>query len=99
MLTEYEDDLIRIVHLQGYKQAPSFPRDHDGDDAFVRRPGREIGQAIYHHSAGGFYDGLEAVERIAKYVMAPPIYLRDEEGALVLRNGKRQLIGGGRGWR
>lgn len=98
MITEYEDDLVRIVHLQGYRQAPSFPRDFDGDDAFTRRPGREIGQAIYHHSAGGFYDGIEAVERIAKFVMAPPVYMRDAEGALVLRNGKRQLIGGGRGW-
>mgnify|MGYP003531400814 FL=1 len=98
MLIEYDDGVVRIVHLQGSIQGPNFPRDLDGDDAFVRKPGRTIGQAIFHHSAGGFYDGLKAVERIAEYAIAPPVYERDTEGKLVLRNGRRKLIGGGRGW-
>ena len=97
MLIEYDDGVVRIVHLQGSIQGPNFPRDLDGDDAFVRKPGRTIGQAIFHHSAGGFYDGLKAVERIAEYAIAPPVYERDTEGKLVLRNGRRKLLGGGRG--
>ena len=45
MLIEYDDGVVRIVHLQGSIQGPNFPRDLDGDDAFVRKPGRTIALA------------------------------------------------------
>lgn len=99
MLVEFENDSIRLVHLQGFKMGPRFPRDLDGDDAFKRIPGRVVGQMVFHHSAGGFHDGIKAVQRIADYAIAAPLYARDDEGKpLLTPKGKRKVIGGGRGW-
>ena len=99
MVVEYENEAVRIVHLQGLRVGPNFPRGLEGASAYKQIPGRKVEQIIFHHSAGGFYDGAKAVERIADYAIAPPIYARDEKGLVLLTpKGKRKLAGGGRGW-
>ena len=96
---EYEDDTIRISFLDGFKVGPRFPKEADGNEAYYRVPGRRVMAAVFHHTAGGFYDGLEAVKRIADYCIARPTYQLDDTGNLVLnKRGKPIIIGGGRGW-
>lgn len=99
MLVEWEDDIVRLVDLQGFRRASHFPHNLRGSARFTDIPDRRVSEAIVHHSAGGSYTGLEAVERLAGYFLAPPTYKRDEAGQVVL-NAKGQPIktGGGRGW-
>lgn len=96
---EYEDDTIRISFLDGARVGPRFPKELDGNEAYHRVPGRRVMAAVFHHSAGGFYDGMEAVDRLAAYCIAKPRYKLDEAGQLVKNSkGKPIVIGGGRGW-
>lgn len=96
---EHEDDTIRVRFLDGFRTGPRFPRESDGNERYVKVPGRKILAAVFHHSAGGFYRGIQAVERIAAFCIAPPEYARDEDGSFKLdAKGKLVVIGGGRGW-
>lgn len=96
---EYEDDTIRITFLDGVRVGPRFPKELDGNEAYHRVPGRRVMAAVFHHTAGGFYEGEEAVKRIADFCVAPPKYKLDEDNKLVLNGrGKPIVIGGGRGW-
>lgn len=98
-MIEYENDTIRITHLHGHTKGPRFPLELVGEERYREIPGRQVEEVIFHHSAGGFYDGIAAVDKIAKYVIAPPIYKRDAEGGFVLNaKGRRITVGGGRGW-
>ncbi len=99
MLTEYENDIIRIVHLQGHTKGPRFPYELVGNERYVEVPGRQVEEVVFHHSAGGFYDGITAVNKIANYVIAPPVYKRNAQGEFETNaKGKRIVAGGGRGW-
>ena len=96
---EYENDNIRIRYLDGFRRGPRFPRELDGNEAYVKVPGRRISAAAYHHSAGGFYRGITAVEKLASYCTAAPTYKVDDAGEPVLNSkGHRIVVGGGRGW-
>lgn len=100
-MIEYEDDRIRIEHVES-KRGANFPRTLSGGDRYVQVPNRPIRTVVYHHTAGGMYEGIEAVERIADYATAPPIYARNPDGSIqtytVRGKIKRRIIGGGRGW-
>ena len=96
---EFENDNIRIRYLDGFRRGPRFPRELDGNEAYVKVPSRRILSAVYHHSAGGFYRGIKAVEKLANYCTAAPKYKTDGDGLPVLNSkGHRIVIGGGRGW-
>lgn len=98
-IIEHEDERIRIRYLDGARRGPRFPRELDGNEAYVKVPGRRILAAVYHHSAGGFYAGMKAVDRLAAFCTSPPKYKTDADGRLVLNGkGRRILVGGGRGW-
>jgi hypothetical protein len=100
-MLEYEDDRIRIEHVES-KRGANFPRTLSGGDRYVQVPNRPIHEVVYHHTAGGIYEGIEAVERIADYCTALPIYARNPDGSIqtytVRGVTKRRVIGGGRGW-
>ena len=100
-MIEFENDLIRLVHVES-KRGPHFPRQIGGLLSYYQITNRPVQEVIFHHSAGGMYEGMEAVERLAAYFTAPPVYALDEEGRpktrLVRGVQKRITIGGGRGW-
>ena len=99
MQIEHEDDRIRIRFADTARRGPRFPKELDGNEAYVKVPNRSIEVVVFHHSAGGFYSGIKAVDRLADFCIAPPKYKTDENGQLVLTaKGKRILVGGGRGW-
>lgn len=96
---EFEDDTMRIRFLDGFRRGPNFPKESAGNEAFVKVPGRRIKTAVVHHSAGGFYEGIHAVERLADFCIAPPRYKLDDLGVMLRdKHGKPIIIGGGRGW-
>ena len=98
-IIEYEDDLLRVLFLDGYRLGPRFPREGVGNDAYVKVPGRKIETGVFHHTAGGFYDGIEAVDRLANYCIAEPKYAKNLDGTLKLdAKGRKIHVGGGRGW-
>ena len=100
-MIEFENDLIRILAVES-KRGPNFPRQVGGTLAYKLIPGRPISEMIGHHTAGGMYEGMKAVEKIAEYCVAPPIYALNEDGTvktkMVKGVAKRVVIGGGRGW-
>ncbi len=98
-IIEYENDTLRVRFLDGYRRSARFPKEHDGNEQYVKVPGRRILTAVFHHSAGGFYRGIEAVKRLADFCIAPPKYKLDERGEIA-RDGKGRkiVVGGGRGW-
>jgi hypothetical protein len=96
---EYEDDTIRLTFLDGVRVGPKFPKELTGNEAYHRVPGRRVMAAVFHHTAGGFYTGEEAVNRIADFCVAAPKYKLDQDGKPVKdRRGKPIVVGGGRGW-
>ena len=98
-IIDFENETIRVRFLDGHRKGPRFPKDLDGNEAYVKVPNRRIEAAIFHHSAGGFFSGIKAVDRLADFCIAPPKYKVDQGGQLVLsKTGKRILVGGGRGW-
>lgn len=101
-IIEHEDDRIRIRFLDGHTKGPRFPKELSGSESYVQVPGRRVVVAVYHHTAGGFYEGIEAVDKIANYAIAPPKYAVDEEGRvkthMVMGRERPIVIGGGRGW-
>ena len=98
-IIDFEHETIRVRFLDGHRKGPRFPKELDGNEAYVKIPNRKIEAAIFHHSAGGFFSGIKAVDRLADFCIAPPKYKVDQGGQLVLsKTGKRILVGGGRGW-
>lgn len=99
MVIEWESDLVRLVDLQGYRRASHWPHNARRTAAFRDQPHRQIQAIAIHHSMGGFYSGLEAVERLAAFFLAPPEYKTGPDGAVVLdRRGRPVAVGGGKGW-
>lgn len=100
-MTEFENDLIRIVHVES-KLGPNFPRQTGGSLSYHQIPNRQPQEVIYHHSAGGMHEGMKAVEKLADYFTAPPVYALNDDGTFKTRRvrgaDKRIVIGGGRGW-
>lgn len=87
-ITEWQSDTVRIVDLQGFRRAPSWPWNAKRTARFADVPGRQIHTIAVHHSMGGFHPGIEAVEQIADFFLAPPRHGQD---------GKT-VLGGGKGW-
>ena len=81
MQIEHQDAQI-IIRAVGdkYRAAPHFPRNIGGNAAFANIPGRRVSEIIIHHSAGGMYEGLRAVDELADYFTAPPTYKLDAQG-------------------
>jgi hypothetical protein len=99
MLVEWESDRVRLVDLQGYRRADSWPYNVRRTAKFTTVPNREIRVIAVHHSMGGFYQGIEAVEQLADWFLSPPKYRTDERGEIALdKRGKPIVIGGGKGW-
>lgn len=99
LLTEWEDDVVRLVDLGGYRKASHYPWNARRSSRFSDVPGRRVEVIAVHHSMGGFYSGIEAVEQLADYFLAPPKYRLDEHGQIVRdKRGKPVVVGGGRGW-
>lgn len=100
-MVEFEDAAIRIEHVET-KRGPNFPREHHGSDAFRLMAQRPIQATYWHHSAGGMYEGIKAVEKITNYAVAPPKYALNEDGTRkmkLVRGVERPIVvGGGRGW-
>jgi hypothetical protein len=100
-MIEFENDLIRIVHVET-KRGPNFPRQVGGSLAYYQIPNRQPQEVIFHHSAGGMWEGMKAVEKLASYFITPPEYALNDDGTfktrLVRGVEKRIVIGGGRGW-
>jgi hypothetical protein len=86
-LVEHETDLFRLVYLQDTPRASHWPYNAKRTAKFTEVPNRKIQSIIVHHSAGGFFSGIDAVEKLGAYFTAPPKTTVD---------GK--VIGGGRGW-
>jgi len=100
-MIEFENDLIRIVHVET-KRGPNFPRQIGGSLSYYEIPNRQPQEVLFHHSAGGMYEGMEAVEKLANFFTAPPVYATNSDGTFKTRMvrgvQKRIKIGGGRGW-
>lgn len=99
MLIEWESDLVRLVDLQGHRRSEHWPYNVRRTARFADVHNREIRTIAVHHSMGGSYPGLEAVEKIADYFLGAPKYKADEHGQLVVdRDGRPVTVGGGKGW-
>lgn len=86
-MTEWRDEDVALIRLDGVEQHARFPRGLYGQSVFQRIPGREVRYLIGHHSAGPKREGPAAVDGIASFAVAPPTYGTDGE-----------LVGGGKGW-
>lgn len=99
MIVEWESDLVRLVDLQGYRRADHWPYNARRTAKFTDVPNRQVQTIAVHHSMGGFYEGIEAVERLASFFMAAPHYKLDASGHAVRdREGRPVVSGGGKGW-
>ena len=86
-MIEWSDEDVSLIRLGGVERHARFPRGMYGQEAFQRIPGRKVQFVIGHHSGGARREGPEAVDRIAEFAIAPPVY---GDGG--------KVIGGGRGW-
>lgn len=100
MNIEHETPEIRVYALgDGYRKASFFPKNVAGTASFLNIPNRRISEIVVHHSAGGLYEGIRAVDELAAYFTALPRYKQDENGQFVRdEDGELIKIGGGRGW-
>lgn len=88
--TEWESENVRLVRLDGLPT---------GDGGYGKRPVSGIRHVYVHQSAGNHKAGIEAAIAIARFHVGDPIYKRHPDGSIALRkNGKKHMIGGGRGW-
>lgn len=95
---EWESDTTRLVRLTGLPRSPLWPKGHGTSSGYYKINQRRIRRIYLHQSAGSSRDGIEAPTRIAEWIIKAPRYKVDEAGNLILRNGRKIWIGGGRGF-
>ena len=95
---EWESFSTRLVRITGLPRGPNFPKGHRTSARYYQMRQRGVEKIFVHQSAGGYRDGIDAPRRIAEWIIRPPRYKTDAEGTVVLRNGRKIWIGGGRGF-